>query len=263
MSEALPTPPASPGRSIFPAREGPDSSAVKLAKELDALLERYLHLLDKQQKLQEEIGRHMSAGFLSLARANQSCPPGRWYGQDYYDERMKAIRTVEIFNGKPLNLRGQDASSGETQDVKLHDRIQDNNIPRNFQASSFRIVSAPTEMPIKPPVSPVEKPDNAGDSSSKPEESIARTLDDPSDQSTLTSASTSTTSNKSPASASSNPLRWFGILVPPSLRAAQRFFTSAVEGPVPALVSVIAEMREVEDQIKDLRDRLAVKRDKP
>lgn len=43
-----------------------------------------------------------------------------------------------------------------------------------------------------------------------------------------------------------DPLHWFGVLVPPALRAAQAHFVTAVEGPVPRLCALRAEMREVE-----------------
>lgn len=56
-----------------------------------------------------------------------------------------------------------------------------------------------------------------------------------------------------PSTSNTHPLRWFGVLVPPSLRSAQESFVSAVEGAVPRLASVIAEMHEVEGQIRSRR----------
>lgn len=35
-------------------------------------------------------------GFMALAHANYTCPPGRRYGADYYDERMKATRKLSV-----------------------------------------------------------------------------------------------------------------------------------------------------------------------
>ncbi|EFE43201.1 conserved hypothetical protein [Trichophyton verrucosum HKI 0517] len=51
----------------------------------------------------------------------------------------------------------------------------------------------------------------------------------------------------------SNPLHWFGILVPPPLRNAQEAFVGAVAGPIPALAGVVSEMREVEHKVESLR----------
>ncbi|QSS58995.1 hypothetical protein I7I51_08427 [Histoplasma capsulatum] len=55
----------------------------------------------------------------------------------------------------------------------------------------------------------------------------------------------------------SNPINWFGILVPPALRIAQQSFCTAVDGPIPLLATVITEMRGVERDIEVLRGMLA------
>lgn len=46
-----------------------------------------------------------------------------------------------------------------------------------------------------------------------------------------------------------DPLNWYGVLVPGQLRAAQAEFAAAVEGPVPRLSALRAEMREVEAEV--------------
>jgi hypothetical protein len=46
-----------------------------------------------------------------------------------------------------------------------------------------------------------------------------------------------------------DPLHWFGILVPPALRAAQSNFITAVEGSVPQLATVARDLRSQEIEI--------------
>jgi hypothetical protein len=46
-----------------------------------------------------------------------------------------------------------------------------------------------------------------------------------------------------------DPIRMFGILVPPALRAAQTSFTEALEGPVVRLAAVTGELRALEREI--------------
>jgi hypothetical protein len=46
-----------------------------------------------------------------------------------------------------------------------------------------------------------------------------------------------------------DPLRWFGILVPPALRTAQSTFVSAVEGPIPQLATIVKDLRTQEIEI--------------
>jgi coiled-coil domain-containing protein 115 len=53
-----------------------------------------------------------------------------------------------------------------------------------------------------------------------------------------------------------DPLRWFGILTPSGLRAAQTSFISAVEGPVPRLVTLSKQLRSLEVDIGRLRKQI-------
>jgi hypothetical protein len=50
-----------------------------------------------------------------------------------------------------------------------------------------------------------------------------------------------------------DPLRMFGILTPQSLRAAQKEAVEMVEGIIPRLVSIDAQMKEVEIQVRRAR----------
>ncbi|KAF2741575.1 hypothetical protein EJ04DRAFT_507343 [Polyplosphaeria fusca] len=50
-----------------------------------------------------------------------------------------------------------------------------------------------------------------------------------------------------------DPLRWFGILVPPALRQAQSAFASAVEGPIPEIATLAKDLRRQEVDIARLR----------
>ena len=52
---------------------------------------------------------------------------------------------------------------------------------------------------------------------------------------------------------STNPLGWFGILVPVALRRAQTSFRLAVSEEIPALVNLIQEMEELEAKVVALR----------
>jgi hypothetical protein len=53
-----------------------------------------------------------------------------------------------------------------------------------------------------------------------------------------------------------DPIRWYGILVPPSLRNAQKSFTEAIQGSLPELASTVVEMRAAEKEISRLREEL-------
>lgn len=63
---------------------------------IDALLERYLFLLDEYTTLRSKLGQLQTSMFQHLARANFSAERGMRYGPDFYDERMQATKQAKI-----------------------------------------------------------------------------------------------------------------------------------------------------------------------
>jgi hypothetical protein len=57
---------------------------------------------------------------------------------------------------------------------------------------------------------------------------------------------------------SDDPIYWYGILVPPSLRTAQKSFTEAIQTEVPDLAGTIVEMRALEQKITQVRAKLGI-----
>ncbi|KAL1612119.1 hypothetical protein SLS60_000342 [Paraconiothyrium brasiliense] len=55
---------------------------------------------------------------------------------------------------------------------------------------------------------------------------------------------------------SNDPIRWFGVLVPPALRSAQASFVSAVEGPVVEIPNLVKELRQQEIEIGRIRKQI-------
>jgi coiled-coil domain-containing protein 115 len=99
MSSTLPSPPPSP-RSSSKERPSGTTDNVALTTHLDALLELYLAHLDAYTSFQTTLSTQLSTGFLSLAAANRNAAsvlgPGRRFGQDGFDGRMKALRGVRV-----------------------------------------------------------------------------------------------------------------------------------------------------------------------
>ncbi|KAL8969190.1 MAG: hypothetical protein Q9183_002114 [Haloplaca sp. 2 TL-2023] len=90
----------------------PDSEA--LLRNLDDLLERYLNLVHDYTTTQHALSKDFSSvclygksddsifqGYLSLAQANFSNPSRTRYGQDFYDDRMKASVRLSIASPPP------------------------------------------------------------------------------------------------------------------------------------------------------------------
>lgn len=56
----------------------------------------------------------------------------------------------------------------------------------------------------------------------------------------------------------SDPIHWYGILVPPSLRRAQASFAQAIDHPIPDLASTTVQMRTLEQEISQVRVQLEI-----
>ncbi|KAI2764144.1 hypothetical protein DTO012A8_9527 [Penicillium roqueforti] len=268
----IPTPPAS-----RPGSEAPEVQVKPVALEdsvqcLDTLLEKYLHLLDRQQKLQSSLAGHLSSGFFALAQANFSSPPGRRYGPDYYDGRMKATRKISIQSEqdteKPTNdpqekgditvppEPGYTFSIKSTTSDPLEEADGDNETKASSPVQSGHEETSPAETASSEPSDTAETEITpSGHEETSPAETASS---EPSD-----TAETEITPVEKPEPApkkfrSTDPIHWYGILVPQSLRRAQDSFANAIDNQVPDLASTTVEMRALEQQISELRARLEI-----
>ncbi|KAE8360715.1 hypothetical protein BDV27DRAFT_134040 [Aspergillus caelatus] len=254
----IPTPPASRHGSESPDTEYKQIPVVDtsdLLQSLDTLLERYLHLLDRHQKLQAELATTLSSGFLSLAQANYTCPPGRRYGADYYDERMKATRMVDLdpptSSTKNVEASSVNESSDESTKRGEFKRIFAIKVPTSDGAEEPSELTRGENQSHSSDVSTLECEGPEKKSDAKAEDSTTSS-DSPGAQEPAETKPRS--SEKKPRS--SDPIRWYGILVPPFLRSAQKSFTEAVGGPLPELASVVVEMQAVEKEVKRVRKKM-------
>ncbi|CAI7630388.1 unnamed protein product [Penicillium viridicatum] len=244
----IPTPPAS-----RPGSEAPDVKVKPVALEdsvqcLDTLLERYLHLLDRQQKLHSSLAKQLSSGFFALAQANFSSP-GRRYGPDYYDGRMKATRKISI-----QSERNTEQSMNDPQDEVDITALPDS-------AYTFSVKTTPSHLPEEEDGNNETKassPVLGGHLEAEETRPAEAASSEPSDH-----AGTETTPVEKPKPVSkkfrsADPIHWYGILVPQSLRRAQDSFANAIDNQVPDLASTTVEMRALEQRISQLRAQLEI-----
>ncbi|KAL4821066.1 hypothetical protein BDW67DRAFT_151948 [Aspergillus spinulosporus] len=254
----LPTPPASRQNSEVPDTDLKqlqiDDPTPDLLESLDALLEKYLHLLDKYQRLQHVLASKLSSGFLSLAHANYTCPPGRRYGVDYYDERMKASRRVIL---RPPSSTDREDSTAELESPPHNGASSKEIISIEFTSSNDEEEQPDTDESSESDEKALEQEPlkNAGDNDA------AETTATLQDSSEASETKTEAEADAKPGSIrrrprTLDPIKWFGILVPPSLRSAQKSFTEAVEGSLPGLAGIVVEMQAVEKEISELRRRM-------
>lgn len=267
------TPPVTPRPTSSAATD--TSKTSDPTARLDALLEIYLDHLDTYQKLREELSKNLSAGFLSLAQANRTSnlgSSGRRYGEEGYDDRMKAGRIVKV------HVHGD----GDENNVARQKDLKDEGQPRTVSSTPERIVYAVVERSNRQP----ELLDSKGSTGVKTSKEIAALEMSPLNSTgsprpnlesakaahptttTLQTSSEAYPNSKSAEAGGSdkaaesikskkkkllNPLNWYGLLVPPSLRAAQTSFTSAVDDHLPRLLNAQVELSALEAQIRQLR----------
>lgn len=212
---------------------------MPLHHQMDALWTRYLTLLDEYVSAQAMIKRQMASGFLSLAQANFKSPTRR-YGQDYYDDRAVAsarVRVTETDHGTQMAIVKHTLSE-TVDDARNKVSDHDNN-------EALKIVS--TQLPSP---SPTPEP--------KRSESPDEKHDEKHGDGALDAPKINTDSIAQPVScepSAYDPIRWFGILVPPPLRAAQKSFSASVQddGGVVQAANSARELRDTEAQIRKLR----------
>ncbi|PTB51737.1 hypothetical protein M431DRAFT_52029, partial [Trichoderma harzianum CBS 226.95] len=149
---------------------------------IDSLLERYLNLIDEYSRLREELSKLQAGVFQNIARANFTGERGMRYGQDHYDERMRALRVLDIAPGGddvPIftikSLKSSADDEGQREDEKREDSSDGDkaDTQENSEAN-------PKEE---------QNPEDQGEEKEKEEEIKTK-------------------------KATNNPLRWFGILAP-------------------------------------------------
>ena len=265
MANTLPSPPTTPSPS------SPD-----LATQLDTLLEPYLSLLDTYTTLRAQLSAHFSAGFLSLAHANRNAASvlgaGRRFGEEGYDERMKARRGVRIervqTRGGDNRTKPKDASLKAKEDRPEEESsvepsndedVQDQH-RKHGQATD---VNDPT--PSQQPASRTERPPMDEEESLTPssdsdggageeDNAILPDIDVP------YFSFTDNSMPGSPSTTSRDPLLWFTALPPPSLRQTQNHFTSSLT-TISNLLTTISKISALEKQIWDVRKEMGILED--
>lgn len=218
-------------------------SLVDAEDRLDELWEIYLGLLDNYTKAQHEIQKSMASGFFSLARAQASAPFGRRYGQDWYDERMKAIQRTHVSDVKAD--QENDSLATGMQSLKLRIISEDLTERARESVTEESKIEAENEIPAQEPSPPTTPEPEQTSEDIKPEE--------PED-------------DQKPRIR--NPLRWYGILVPPELKRAQASFLATLQSPdrsdhadesaygrspVADAINAARELRAIEVEIRKTR----------
>jgi coiled-coil domain-containing protein 115 len=248
----MPTPPQTPPSAASPvAREPvPDASLERL----DNLLETYLELLDEYTTLRTQLSKQFSDAFFSLARANHtsaSLGNGRRYGEEGYDQRMKAQRMIVYSAGRFRSGRDENCTGAEDMNVPNQAEKEDNAPAQR----GYRISIQKTKDVSKLDQTSTEHPEQSKGAGApdRPCTGDSATALTSSPSPTKTESCLDGKAKAKPPPSNRDPLNWYGILVPTPLRQAQASFVSAVETSIPQLLNTSASMYDLESIITKLR----------
>ncbi|UNI21515.1 hypothetical protein JDV02_007498 [Purpureocillium takamizusanense] len=193
---------------------------------IDALLQRYLTLLDEYTSLRTELSRLQTGMFQDLARANFAAERGMRYGADHYDERMRALRTLRV--DMPAEAAAADFAVEAAGDLRAEGEAERDGKEGEGAADEQEGEGA-------------ERVDDGGETEKERQQQQKQQQQ-----------------RKSEAQPGvRDPLRWFGLLTPPALRSAQARSVEAVERVIPRLASVDTEMAVVEIEVRRARKKRA------
>lgn len=267
MASHLPSPPSSPSPipesiakpAFEPPSQDPNDVQDPLSQHLDALLASYLELLDTYTQLRAQLSQGFSSGFLSLAQANRNSTlgPGRRYGEEGYDERMKALRTVSIEQRGSTSTSSRGTLEGTDQSGGDEDTFQGSSAegegPKRQSQNQL-----PTKSTLSEPRAAITK-QKQDDQGTQNDPLLPQ---DPSNPNPLHGVSQpshcytyGTTTSPTP---SKDPLKWYGILVPPSLRQCQTNFHNAVTSTIPDILTTGSAMQSLEAQIWHVRREMGI-----
>jgi len=266
MATQLPSPPSTPQpeskddptavqEEVLPAVASEDlGDGIPLSKRLDQLLESYLQLLDTYTTLRDQLSKDLSAGFFALASANRnsSLGPGRRYGEEGYDQRMKALRTVQIGQNTRAFHSSQGAKEEQKIDTEEATQVTEEASTEGHPAETPSPSDLETQhggVPFKTESQESHKQnDSKSISSSNPTHNTSH----------LPPCYNYTIHTTTPPLPAKDPLKWYGILVPPPLRQCQTHFQHVVSSSIPDLLSTTSEMQHLEEQIWGLRRELGL-----
>ncbi|KAH6877475.1 hypothetical protein BKA58DRAFT_375163 [Alternaria rosae] len=203
---------------------------------LDTRLEQYLQTLHEYHDVMQHLSAGLSSGYMSLAQANfYNSSSAIRYGQDCYDERMQTVRKVHI------------SEHGCTKEnYRAHFSIKSSSTTRQDASTDDQIGSTEQANEAQGPDLP-----STGSKSREGEAGATSDADDETAQGSRENEEETRSIGKP-----TDPLRWFGILVPPALRTAQSTFIGAVEGPIPQLATVVRDLRAQEIEIGRVRKQI-------
>ncbi|KAK3956816.1 hypothetical protein QBC32DRAFT_329667 [Pseudoneurospora amorphoporcata] len=248
----------------------PQPSPEDYNTQIDALLTRYLFLLNEYTTLRSSLSSLQSGMYQNLARANFAAERGMRYGKEYFDERMVAGRRLRVL---PREARGEEDIWEEGNKDKEEEKVLEWRVVK-VDEDGNKVVAKAEEKNGKKAQDETEKENTTQQEGNEAKEQDQDKQEDTTNPETDRHQKEDTSHGPQQDDGNedaekpddddkknkikkirNDPLRWFGLLTPLPLRQAQTQAIQAVEQIIPRLVTVNTEMAQVEIEVRRARKR--------
>lgn len=190
----------------------------EICSRLDEALLEYLNLISNYQENWQQISKDLEGAFMQLAHAKYTMGPGR-LTQDQYDGRMQAATRILISQ----NLGVEEEKKHYNHQFSLISGYLENDENIIDESESSQIIDSSSTLRRRNVKELETKTDNTAKTDKPQKKKIIR-----------------------------DPLHWFGLLVPPSLRDSQKHFKQGLVNMV-NLLNLRNEILEKEAQYKIMK----------
>lgn len=188
----------------------------------DQLLADYLDTLDLYEQQRETLHATLKDGYLHLAEANYYARPGMRYGRDFYDERMVATRGLRVTEGEDgeIMVKGRGIQDEDQETREGQGKGDEEGQVKEEKAGETEGLRR-------------RRGRDETAAEGQEGEGAADKTEDKKDEDKKEVVTEEKPKQKKPR----DPLRWYGVLVPPALRSAQSSFISATDSIYPLLAT--------------------------
>ncbi|KAF9570002.1 hypothetical protein EC968_002361 [Mortierella alpina] len=239
-----------------------DSTTV--CQDLDDLLLQYLALVDEHLAACTRISGRFQEGRELISQAKYIMGPNN-VSADCYDHRMKALRGIEVKGPTEIEisdllaLRQQQAREAQERELEQETEMntsgensvdgslgQDRSGLRRRTGGGGGLDSGSTSMP------PFENADDHQDKKEKAGMMAVAAASPGSSGSTASTSAAAEVTQKKKKERNPDPLLWFGVFVPASLRSAQSVFQKSLQDVVD-LAIIRQRLHQLETRIQLLQ----------
>ncbi|KAF9311879.1 hypothetical protein BG003_006865 [Podila horticola] len=225
--------------------------ALSICEDLDSLVMQYMNLVDEHLAIHNRISAKFQEGRELISQAKYIMGPKN-VSADCYDNRMKAIRGVAMYT--PTEITILDLAAERKRLAKEEEEVEQKKKDLQEGTGKLNDVEISSRSDEAPSSSGGLRRRGGGMTSSRSEDSskVPNRDSSISDSKSLSESDALTSVPKKKKERNTDPLLWFGVFVPGSLRSAQSVFQNSLQDIV-ELTVIRQKLLQLELDIEQLQ----------